>query len=361
MKSLEAETASPVSAPPGGIYEIDPLHDDRWIAFTARCSKASLYHRREWLQALKNAYGCEPFAITSSAPGKDLENAIVSCRVRSWLTGNRLVALPFSDHCEPLANDPADVDELLAHLSSMRDQSRWKYAEIRPVSYVPPPNLRFGTHITYCLHRLDLCRSEEALFKSFHKNCIQRKITRAERESLRYDEGTSETLLLQFYKLMIETRRRLGIPPQPLKWFRSLIGAFGPDLKIRVASKEGTPVASILTIRTNRAMVYKYGCSDERFNNLGGMIFLLWSAIREARAAGLEELDLGRSDIHQEGLIAFKEHWGAQRSTLNYWCYPAPPHKSGDGRGMSLFKKVASRAPRASLVLLGNLLYRHIA
>lgn len=361
MTSLAAETALSVSAPPGGICEIDPLRDERWTAFTERSAKASLYHRREWLQALKTAYDCDPFAITSSHPGKELENAVVACRVRSMLTGNRLVSVPFSDHCEPLANGPEEVDELLTHLSHMNDQGRWKYAEIRPVSYVPSPHLRFGTHITYYLHRLDLCRSEEALLKSFHKNCIQRKITKAERESLRHEEGTSEALLKQFYKLMIETRRRLGIPPQPLKWFRALIESLGPDLKIRVALKDDTPVASILTVRAKRSMVYKYGCSDARFNNLGGMILLLWNAIREARAAGMEEFDFGRSDVHQDGLIAFKEHWGARRSALNYWCYPAPPNKPENGRGMKLFKRLASRAPRSSLVALGNLLYKHIA
>ena len=37
-----------------------------------------------------------------SPPDEPLENGFLFCRVESWLTGRRLVSLPFSDHCEPL-------------------------------------------------------------------------------------------------------------------------------------------------------------------------------------------------------------------------------------------------------------------
>lgn len=360
MKSLET-SASPFPVLPSRTFEIDPLQDSRWTTFTERSPVASLYHRREWLQALKNTYDFEPVAVSSSPPGSDLENAIVFCRVRSRLTGKRLVSVPFSDHCEPLASDLAEADELVADLARAVAQEGWRYLEIRPVNYLPSSQNGLGICNAYYLHRLDLQRSEDVLFKSFHKNCIQRKILRAERESLRYDEGSSEALLQQFYKLLVMARRRLGLPPQPLKWFRNLIASLGQDLKIRVAYKGDVPVASILTIRAKGTMVYKYGCSDTHFNNLGGTVLLLWNAIREAQAAGMDELDMGRSDIGQDGLIAFKEHWGAERSLLNYWCYPAPKGPPGQGSIMALLRKVASRAPESSLTMLGHLLYKHTA
>ena len=39
-------------------------------------------------------------------------------------------------------------------------------------------------------------------------------------------------------------------------------------------------------------MVYKYGGSDAKFNNLGATSMLFWQAIKEAKEAGAEELDL---------------------------------------------------------------------
>ena len=69
------------------------------------------------------------------------------------------------------------------------------------------------------------------------------------------------------------------------------------------------PVAAILTLSFKDTVTYKYGCSDERFNRLGGTPFLFWKTIQEAKAEGMSQLDLGRSDLHNEGSMASKCGW----------------------------------------------------
>jgi lipid II:glycine glycyltransferase (peptidoglycan interpeptide bridge formation enzyme) len=145
-----------------------------------------------------------------------------------------------------------------------------------------------------------------------------------------------------------------------LKWFRSLIASLGQNLKIRVALKGDTPVASILTISHKKTLVYKYGCSDATFNNLGGTALLFWNAVREAKANGLEELDMGRSDVDNLGLVTFKEHWGAERSTVNYWRYPIQAAASKPQSLIRYANRLIAIAPDTSLAMLGNFLYRHI-
>lgn len=342
------------------IFEIDPLRDPRWRAFLEIRTDASLFHRVEWLQALKSCYGYEPRVLSLSPQGEPLTNALLFCQVRSPLTGRRVVSVPFSDHCEPLVNGAEELQQLLQGLSERVDRGRWKYFEFRPIVSVPVSTNSFAISNEYFLHRLDLRHSEEELFHGFHKNSVQRKLRRAERESLRYQEGSSEVLLEHFYNLLIMTRRRQGVPPQPLKWFRSLISSIGPSLKIRVALKGETPVASILTISDKRTMVYKYGCSDPSFANLGGTPLLFWRAIQEARANGMEQFDMGRSETSNEGLIRFKEHWGAKRIPLNYWRYPARAAGLGPERAIRYVRKLISITPDKPLVLLGSLLYPHI-
>lgn len=342
------------------ISEIDPLHDPRWKAFLEIRKDASLFHRVEWLQALKSCYGYEPRVLSLTPEGEPLTNALLFCQVRSPLTGRRLVSVPFSDHCEPLVNGAEELRQLLEGLSERVDRGQWKYFEFRSIASVPDSTNAFAISNEYYLHRLDLRHSEEKLFHGFHKNSVQRKLRRAERESLRYEEGSSEVLLKHFYNLLIMTRRRQGVPPQPSKWFRSLISSMGQSLKIRVALKGETPVASILTISDKRTMVYKYGCSDPRFANLGGTPLLFWRAIQEARAKGMEEFDMGRSETSNEGLIRFKEHWGAKRIALNYWRYPAWAAGLGPERAIKYVRKLISITPDKPLVLLGSLLYPHI-
>jgi hypothetical protein len=300
-------------------YEIKPLEDPRWPALLKSHPRSSLFHTVEWLGALRQTYGYEPIAFTTTPPGAELQNAVVFCRVESWLTGRRLVSVPFSDHCDPLANATRDLRTILSALEKKVRDERLRYIEMRPT---PALGLcavgSCSSMYPYCLHQIDLTPELNTLFANCHKNSIQRKIRRAEREGLTYAEGRSEFLLDCFYRLLILTRRRHATFPQPKRWFKTLIERFDESLKIRVTFTDNQPIAAILTLSHKKTLYYKYGCSDPHFHRLGGMQCLLWRSLREAKTTGLAVFDLGRSDCDNPGLIAFKNHWGAARSALTY-------------------------------------------
>jgi CelD/BcsL family acetyltransferase involved in cellulose biosynthesis len=345
------------------VYRFDPLRDARWTDFIERHPRASVFHAPAWLDALQRTYGYEPVGLTTAPPGTAFRSGIVFCRVRSWLTGQRLVSLPFSDHCQPLVDSEQELKHLMSALERDPDMSKWKYAEIRPIDPPSEGSADLETTESFCFHRLDLRPTQEDLFRSFHKSCVQRKIRRAEREHLTCEEGRSETLLRKFYALNVLTRRRLHVPPQPLVWFRNIITGLGDKLTIWVASKDGQPVASILTLRYKETLMYKYGCSDKRFSNLGGMQLLFWQAIEHAKRAGLVEFDLGRSEWDDEGLIDFKDRWGAVRSELTYLRHLPKGSRSRAGSLLQLrtVRQVAAFVPDRVVISLGRTLYRHLS
>jgi CelD/BcsL family acetyltransferase involved in cellulose biosynthesis len=341
------------------VHALDPLRDPRWAALVERHPKASVFHTTEWLRALRDTYGYEPIAYTTSPPGAELEDGYVFCGVRSWLTGRRLVSLPFSDHCEPLVRSADELNALSRFLRDDGGATRWRYVEMRPAAAAPPAP--FAAASTWVWHRLDLRPEPAALMRRFHKDCVQRKIRRAEREGLTYEAGRDPRLLDSLYGLLRMTRERHGVPPQPRRWFENVMACLGDRACIRIASKDGRPVAGILTLRHRQTMVYKYGGSDDRANNLGGTALLFWNAIQEARRDGAVELDLGRSDADQAGLIAFKQRWGAVATTLTYWRHaPAASTRSGSACTLDLAKKLSARLPGGALTIAGRLLYRHI-
>src|SRR5216683_3051172 len=98
--------ASEVNDAATNVHEIDPLGDPRWDQLVENHPKASVFHSANWLRALQSAYDYDPVVLTTSPPGVALSNGLVFCRIKSWLTGRRLVSLPFSDHCEPLVSGP---------------------------------------------------------------------------------------------------------------------------------------------------------------------------------------------------------------------------------------------------------------
>ena len=349
-----------------GVYVLDPLADPRWIDFLERHPRASVFHSSGWLEALKRTYGYEPFVLTTSGQGP-LENGLVLCRVRTW-TSRRLVSLPFSDHCDPLVAAPDDLSAILGFLTGEMEKERYRSFELRPLSGIgrPFPGLsnvegRVAEGTSYYLHTLDLARPAKQIFEGFHHSSTQRVIRRAEREGLSYEAGRSEPLLSTFYTLLRLTRRRHGLPPPPLSWFRNLAACVGDGLAVHLASKDGLPIAGILTLSFKKTMVYKYGGSDAARHPLGGMPFLFWRVIQEAQAQGIEELDLGRSELEQPGLVAFKDHLGATRTTLTYYTSPARrPSSAYDDPPARAARWMVRHLPDAALDFTGRLLYKHL-
>lgn len=345
------------------IYKLDPLGDARWAALVERHPSASVFHTTGWLEAIRRTYGYDPVAFTTSSPADELKNGLLFCRVRSWLTGSRMVSLPFSDHCEPLC-DSGEFELLVRHLQSTLDPKDCKYLELRPVDG------RFsrgaeaaGFHIKdkHLLHRIDLRSSEDDLFQSFDKDSIQRRVRHAERAGLVERAGRSEELLKDFYRLCVLTRQRQHLPPQPYEWFQNVLQCMGEGADIRTAYKDEIPVASILTLRFRSTVYYKSGCSDARFNHLGATPFLLWRAIRDAKSQGVTEFDLGRTEMDNAGLIAFKNKWAREPQTLTYLKFPSSPKDfvRFDWK-VKLLKELFSLMPARLLTATGKLLYPHI-
>src|SRR5208282_6635259 len=107
--------------------------DPRWDAFVARQPRASVFHTTGWLEALRCTYGYEPVVFTTSSPAEELKNALVFCHVKSWLTGHRMVSLPFSDHCESLCESAEELNFLTHYLQTALKRQEWKYLELRPI------------------------------------------------------------------------------------------------------------------------------------------------------------------------------------------------------------------------------------
>jgi hypothetical protein len=342
------------------IYTIDPLSDNRWNDLVARHPRATSFHERGWLKALARTYDYHPVVLTTNAGGEPLNNGIVFCRISSWVTGTRLVSLPFADHCDPLLNGPDGSLEMMHWLRAECDRGRWRYVEFRPLPGEQDPNSDLHPASSYCFHELDLKPTLDQIIDKLHKNSFRRKIKRAEKEGLAYEVGNSELLVNEFYDLLLITRKRHQLLPQPITWFKNLAECMPGKLQIRLARKDGVSIAAMLTLRHQSCVVYKYGCSDASRHNLGGMPFLFWNLVKESKTTGAEKIDLGRSDLNNEGLITFKNRLGATSRLLTYYRYP---NNGMDNRSTWEFRglrDVLFNLPNSVLSAAGRVLYKHV-
>ena len=342
------------------VHCIRPLSDRRWDELVARHPQASAFHQRAWLEALSRTYGYELLALTSASADQPMRDGVVVCKVRSWITGTRLVSLPFSDHCDFLWSEDSDQKDFSNGLRAVCEEQHCRYFEVRPLMTNLAAAPELSESGAYCFHVLDLSPSAESLFRAFHKDSIQRKIRRAEKEKLQCESGVTAALLDEFYRLLLMTRRRHHMLPQPRAWFRNLVKASGSTAEIRVARKDGHAIAAVLVLRHRNSVVYKYGCSDERVHQLGGMPLLFWNLVEESKEAGFEHIDFGRSDLDQQGLMTFKDRLGARRRLLKY--YRSRPAEKKRGRSWwkpSSLLQAVPYLPDACLSAAGGVLYRH--
>jgi CelD/BcsL family acetyltransferase involved in cellulose biosynthesis len=341
----------------------DSVDNPCWLTLIEAHPAATIFHTPGWLNALRKTYGYESFVITTS-PGSTLDNGLVACHVKGWTSG-RVVSLPFSDHCDPLVKDAAQFSEGLGFLLEHARRGGARSVEMRPTpafagAFGEPVGNLLQPARRYCFHQVDLRQSEAELFARLHHSNARRAIRRAEREGLTYEAGTTEPMLASFYRLLRMTRRRHGLPPQPISWFRNLLANLDDRASIHLASKDGEPVAGMLCLSFKSTTYYKYGGSNAAQHRLGGMPFLFWRMMLDARRRGSTRLDLGRSDIDQPGLITFKDHLGAERSTLQYYRHPRQPESTRSRWIERAARGTFSHLPDVALDLAGKLIYKRL-
>ena len=323
-----------------------------------RAPGASVFHHPAWLELLRASYGYEMSACCVVDDDGTIVAGLPLARIRSRLTASRMVSLPFSDVCPPLRlRADGEVDELLAACADAERRRGRVRLEVR----APFRGLRDGVvEPVYYHHRIRLGPDPDRVEANFAKSQTTRGVARAVREGLTVDRTTGTAGIEAFYRLHVQTRRRQGVPVQPSRFIRSFAELFEQGLGFVMLTKLGDrAIAAAVFLNLHRTLTYKYGASDARFlpkrpNNL-----LFAEAIRWGCLGGFETLDLGRTDLENQGLRSFKRAWGAEEATLSYTYAPARPARAGWPLARRAARSVIRRGPPWVGRLTGELLYRH--
>ncbi|MBX2991945.1 MAG: peptidoglycan bridge formation glycyltransferase FemA/FemB family protein [Bacteroidetes bacterium] len=344
----------------GNISILDPCTSDEWLTFINTHPDAGIFHHPAWMNMLRDNYGYRVFAVCLK-DGQTLAAGIPFADVRSVITGRRWVSLPFSDHCQPLLprGNPEAIDTLLGYLKRQQGKE------------IPKIEIRWGAGHTdsvfqqdgFVVHSLELAdRDDDMLFKSFNQQA-QRSIRKAEKAGVTVKECTTFGEFELFYRLLVLTRKRLGVPAQPKAFFKGVWdhiigGGLGFAL---IAFDETTPIGGGVFFMFNRTMFYKYGASDLSHKALQPNYAFMWNAIKRARAEGCTKFDFGRSDKNNEGLRRFKSGWSSEETNLAYTILADKPPRNGPSRIDAIAGAVIRNSPAFVCRVTGELLYKHFA
>jgi hypothetical protein len=334
------------------------IEDPRWRSFVAGAADALPFNHPAWTLALRYAYRFRPLALALADCEGRLGAGIPAVQLSGRPGGRRrLVSLPFTDRCPPVG--PPELRRALVEaVARHAADAGLGRVEIRDA--VGGMGARVGRPAGVW-HELDLRPGDEAVLAGL-SSMHRRNLRHARRAGVQVRVGFGAADLRTFHRLHVGTRRRLGVPVQPMRFFLALRERLADDDLgfLVIADLRGEPVAAALFLVFNGVLVYKWGASDatawaQRPNNL-----LLAEAIRVGIERGCRVLDWGRSEVAQTGLRAFKAGFGAVEHELS-WGFAPPLPSPRSAHAEAVLSAVIRRSPPVVCRAIGASLYRFAA
>lgn len=356
--SSQSEPRRLLAEPEGTLSLFDPLSDPEWDQLIARHSEACFFHSSAWARVLVQSYGHRPFYLRLETQNGEAHLPLME--VKSRFTGRRGVCLPFSDFCGSLLSGKITETQILRLVSKIARERQWKHFQIRGAiasgAATPPSD-------TYWSHEIKLYQDLEHTRHRFSA-ATRRAIRKSSSQGLETVISHDWKGVLAFYRLHARTRRRHGVPPQPLRFFRKIFeNVIAPGRGFVVL--HGTAkraIAGAIFFQLGRTAIYKYAASDSNWQHLRGNNATLWAAIRRLTEKGCDSLHLGRTSLLDEGLRRFKLGWGATENMIFYstWDCRANNWRIARGRDAGNYQPLFSRLPLSLNRLAGSMLYPHL-
>ncbi|RJR26013.1 MAG: GNAT family N-acetyltransferase [Desulfobacteraceae bacterium] len=346
---------------------IDPISDPRWDRFVEGHHFGWICHLSGWKRVLESSFphikGYYPVLLDSS--GESISAGVPVFQVKSWLTGNRLVSIPFATLCDPLISTPDDMRQLLELTKGLYLNNRNAYMEVRTLMSSDLMECRwFSKSLVFKNHYISLAPGLNEIRRKFHQKSVQNRIKKAINSGIELKTGESEADLFEFFKLHKLTRKRLGLPCHPYRFIRNMWYEFYPkgQISLFLALKDGHNVAGLISFKYKKRFSMELGAVNHKYMGISPTHFLYWNAITTAYKEGYHILDFGRTSSLNEGLMLFKKKWGTEVVDLPQFYYP---HNKGRAQNEESIKyriisKLCKIAPINLQETIGDFCYRHM-
>lgn len=347
----------------GRVAVIDASQDDSVRGFLAACGSATVYHTPEWRDALVATYGYQPFYL-GYLEGADLLALMPLMYVKSWITGRRLVSLPFANTCGPIGS-PTGVDALLGKALDLRRDLGAKALEVRTQANInPTSDPRFARLSYFVTSIVDLDADPDRVWRGFKDRNVRTEVRQAAKKGIEVRDATGEDDLRQFYRLFSGLRLKHGVPPQSYRFFGNLWKHLWPQyMHLHVASYQGKHVASLVTLGYGSALCAAYIGSDPAYRSYRVHQILFWKAMEMGCLKGYRAFDFLRTPKNAKDLRYFKDRWNAHEVDLDYLYHPLVCGTASTVEETLKYRvmtTVLKRAPDLVGRALGRLLYRHL-
>jgi hypothetical protein len=337
---------------------INPIEYPCWDEHIQCIDGATVFHTSFWARVLYESYGYQPTYFTIFQNNK-IEGCLPVMGIKSNLTGRRGVSLPFTDECSILSKSSESFKLLWEFAIKQGKKKRWHFIALRSNC----SNFSFAhEYDSFIFHIINLESSDKNQMSRF-RSSTKRNIKKAIKYGVVIDKSYSLESIKSFYKLNCLTRKKHGLPPQPMRFFLSFHKNIISKKMgfVLLAKYNDTIVAASIFLQYLDQIYYKYGASHYKYLNLRPNNLLMWEAIKHGIRSANRTFNFGRTDIANKGLLQFKQGWGAKEEKVKYYKFSLkngtfiskPPNIKSS-------YKFLRRAPIPLLKLAGRILYKHV-
>ncbi len=339
------------------LQAIDPLSGTEWDSLVDQTAEPQFFHYSSWAKTLIDTYSFKPL-FYSTVSEKSCTMPFI--QVKSLKGKKKAIALPFSDGCDIVCKSIYH-EKLVNALLGEAKRLGLDTLEFRGTETFAP--LGEPSH-SYWGHRLDLTVGEKKLWADLASS-TRRNIRKAQKESVSVAFHDDLKSVHEFYRLHCITRKRHGLPPQPIRFFdnihKHLIS--GGKGKVALATAGGKVVAGAVYLFTKKSALFKFGASDKNQQHFRANDLVMWEAIRSFSEKGYKVMSFGKTEKYHEGLCRYKEGFGGVRVQLNDHVYDVSSGKKllEAPSVHGIHNKVFRRMPISILRFCGEMLYRYSA
>jgi len=311
MVSLKQEPSVGTSTASVKLLPFTPEIDAAWNRYVRDHPSGTFFHLTGWKRVMEKTYSYEPHYYYALRDGRIVGVAPVFL-VSDWMTGSRLISLPFATYGGICADDSEIEKALARELEKLAEELKVEYLELRNRTSADLS----GYHpiSRYSTFTIPLVSDTGALYRSFPKD-IRYMIRKGEKAGLSVQHGNEQIEV--FYKLLTINLRRLGTPAFPRELFEQLLREYAEQIDVTVVYKGEEAVAAGMSFFFRDSMQPYYVGSLDEAKTLAANNFLWWELIKRAAKSGCSTFDFGRSK-NDSGNFDFKKKWEPRIEALGY-------------------------------------------
>jgi len=262
------------------------------------------------------------YLVAKRADNNSIVGILPLFEARSFIEGNRLVSIPFFPLGGILGENDLCKEIILKKAQTLIDENKnFKFLQIRQREELP-----INLSVQFILQKpitnffLDLKGTEDQMFNSLDKS-VRYDIRKAKKYGLTFSLNNSPELLLDFYAVYLNTRKKRGLPAWPCGIFKEALLA--GNTCSAVVYLKGKPIAGCFLFLDKQTIEYAFAGTDYKYNSFCPYYLLLWNIVCYGLKNNYATLELGGSTekMNNGGMYLFKKRISTRTEAVPYYFY----------------------------------------